>query len=258
MKLEFYKYHGTGNDFILVDNRSGSVKITNEQVALLCQRNTGIGADGLMLLENAEGYDFKMIYYNSDGNESSMCGNGGRCITAFAQQLGIVKSVANFIAVDGPHQATIFPDGIVSLNMKDVSGIQLLEDCAILNTGSPHYVAWVDDIANTDVYTLGSDIRYSEAFKPGGTNVNFVQKIDDVLLVRTYERGVEGETLSCGTGVTAAAIAASGTEIGAFSTLVETPGGELEVSFVKDTEVTAKEVVLMGPAVFVFKGEVEI
>ena len=255
--MEFYKYHGTGNDFILLDNRQNNIHLTKEQVAALCHRRFGIGADGLMLLDHADGYDFRMVYYNSDGGESTMCGNGGRCITAFAKQLGLIKDKAKFLAIDGEHTATIYEDGLISLHMQDVDGMEVADTHVILNTGSPHYVQWVVDAGETDVYALGKDIRYSAAFMPGGINVNFVQVLaENSLKVRTYERGVEDETLSCGTGVTAAAIAATGNNTGIFATHIETPGGNLEVTFNKQTAGRANNVVLTGPAVFVFKGEI--
>jgi diaminopimelate epimerase len=254
MEISFSKYHGTGNDFILIDNRDKNISLTKEQVAFLCHRRFGIGADGLMLLETAEGYDFRMVYYNSDGGESTMCGNGGRCITAFAKRLHITSGKTNFIAIDGPHSATIHSDDTISLHMQDVADITHEQNHAILNTGSPHYILWVDDVANTDVFTTGRNIRTQEAFQPNGINVNFVQRLDNGLRVRTYERGVEDETWSCGTGVTAAAIAASGNATGHFTTPIETPGGKLEVSFTKETGDSAKQVILKGPAVFVFEG----
>ena len=254
----FYKYQGTGNDFILLDNRDNKISMSERQVAFLCNRHLGIGADGLMLLEEAEGYDFRMVYYNSDGRESSMCGNGGRCITAFARSLGIVGDKISFIAVDGPHKAEIEADGQVSLHMQDVKDVNIAQEYAILNTGSPHYVLWVDDVEHRDVFNEGKAIRNNPTFRPGGINVNFVQQFADKLWVRTYERGVENETLSCGTGVTAAAIAATGKLTGVFTTPVETPGGQLEVSFNKVTPVSAIDVVLKGAATFVFKGEITL
>jgi diaminopimelate epimerase len=258
MELHFYKYHGAGNDFILLDNRDGEIALTNEQVAFLCNRHFGIGADGLMLLETAEGYDFQMVYYNSDGNESSMCGNGGRCITAFAKQLGLITDKARFVAIDGPHDASYNTDGNISLHMQHVEGIEHFEGYSILNTGSPHYVKWVRDVKATNVFDEGRAIRNEDRFRPKGINVNFVQKVDDGLWIRTYERGVEDETLSCGTGVTAGAIAATCNLTGNFSTRIFTPGGELNVSFTKDSISTAKDVILTGPAVLVFEGRIKI
>lgn len=254
----FYKYHGTGNDFILFDNRNFRITLSQEQVAHLCHRRFGIGADGLMLLQQAAGYDFRMVYYNSDGKESSMCGNGGRCITAFAKSLGLVDTTANFIASDGPHLATINTDGTINLQMKDVYDIDINTGYTILNTGSPHYVLWVPDISTADVFITGRSIRNQMPFQPDGINVNFVQPQADKLLVRTYERGVEDETLSCGTGVTACAIAATARQTGDFITSIETPGGNLKVSFTKDTPLSAKNVTLIGPTAFVYKGEIDI
>ena len=252
--MDFYKYHGTGNDFILFDNRQGQYSFSGEQVAQMCHRRFGIGADGLMLLDHTQGYDFRMVYYNADGGESSMCGNGGRCMVAFAKKLGIIHAEAKFLAIDGEHTATIHESGIVNLHMGDVKEIDVFDGYTILNTGSPHYVAWVKDVNQVDVFSKGREIRNYPQFQPGGINVNFTELTNGQLSVRTYERGVEDETLSCGTGVTAAAIAATCSETGSFKTSVTTPGGMLEVSFTKDTAHTAKDVILSGPAVFVFKG----
>jgi len=256
--MDFFKYHGTGNDFILIDNRSANIQLTTTQIAHLCSRHFGIGADGLMLLEHAEGFDFRMVYYNSDGGESTMCGNGGRCMVAFAQLLGIVGDKADFLAIDGAHQATISPDGMINLHMNDVKGIESQPGFSILNTGSPHFVQFVPDVNVIDVFHEGKKIRHLSQYQPGGINVNFVQLHEGKLKVRTYERGVEDETLSCGTGVTAAAIAATAMFEGIFATDIETPGGHLVVTFTKDTGTTAKDVVLTGPAVFVFKGAISI
>jgi len=258
MHIQFYKYQGTGNDFILIDNRDRTLHLSLKEIAFLCDRRFGIGADGLMLLELEAGYDFKMVYYNSDGNESTMCGNGGRCITAFAQQLGIIESEANFLAVDGDHKATIHPDKSVSLQMVDVPEITKSDACFILNTGSPHYISWVEDLDGLDVFQEGRMIRNREQFQPKGINVNFAKRLTDGIRVRTYERGVEDETLSCGTGVTAAAIAFSDIATGKFSIAVETPGGRLEVSYEKDSPYTAKNVILTGPAQFVFEGNIDL
>lgn len=258
MTLQFYKYQGTGNDFVIADNRNGSIQLNQEQVAFLCDRRFGIGADGLMLLELEDGYDFKMVYYNSDGNESTMCGNGGRCITAFAKLLGVVEQETTFIAIDGPHHATIDADNYVQLAMQDVKHIDFREGYTILNTGSPHYVTWVDDVNNTDIFKLGRAARNQDEFQPNGINVNFVQKIEDKISVRTYERGVEDETLSCGTGVTACAIATVQQNTGSFSTDIQTPGGQLNVSFSKPDANSAKNIILSGPATLVYSGTIEV
>lgn len=257
MKLHFYKYQGCGNDFILLDNRQKEIELNQAQIALLCNRRFGIGADGLMLLETTQGADFKMVYFNSDGAESSMCGNGGRCIAAFAKALGIIQETTSFLAIDGRHDATIFENGNVSLGMKDVLKIDCHPGFTLLNTGSPHYVSWVEELEAYEVVREGRKIRYDPGFAPGGLNVNFTKKIDEnTLFVRTYERGVEDETSSCGTGVTAAAIASSGALQGFFHKRIITPGGQLEVSFFKNKTDAAEQVVLTGPATFVFSGNI--
>ena len=254
MRLPFTKYHGTGNDFILIDNRSADITLSREQVAFLCHRRFGIGADGLMLLEKVEEYDFRMVYFNADGGESTMCGNGGRCIVAFARNLGLIRNETTFLAVDGPHKAWFNDHDRVSLSMADVTSVENLKDCTRLNTGSPHLVYKVTDLCNYDVVGQGRMIRNRAEYQPDGINVNFVEATREGLFVRTYERGVEDETYSCGTGVTAAAIANTGTATGSFNTQIETPGGRLEVSFYKDQPDAAREVVLTGPAVQVFEG----
>lgn len=258
MKLHFYKYQGTGNDFVIIDNMDKHISLTQQQVAFLCDRHFGIGADGLMLLEPEDGYDFKMVYYNADGNESTMCGNGGRCITAFAKLKGIVNDKANFIAIDGQHTATIDSNGTVHLAMQDVNKISVEENHTILNTGSPHYIHWVDNAEQADVFNKGREIRNRELFQPKGINVNFVQQTGNGIIVRTYERGVEDETLSCGTGVTAAAIASVKNSTGNFNIPIQTPGGKLNVSFTKPAQNKAGKVVLSGPATLVFEGDIEI
>ena len=259
MILNCYKYQGTGNDFVLIDNRDNFISLTTEQIKWLCDRRFGIGADGLMLLELAPNVDFKMVYYNSDGNESSMCGNGGRCITAFAKQIGVIENHAKFIAIDGIHEAKINEDW-VSLKMNDVRQIEVGKDYFYLNTGSPHYVKFVSDIDNVDVFNEGKNIRYNERFNTEGTNVNFIEKKENDLFVRTYERGVENETLSCGTGVTAAALVAamSGVSSTKNNCAIKTLGGNLNVKFEKVLENTFYNIWLEGPALFVFKTEIEI
>ena len=259
MTIEFYKYQGTGNDFILIDNRNGAVQLENEQVKWLCDRRFGIGADGLMLLENEKDYDFKMVYYNSDGNLSSMCGNGGRCISAFAKLLGIGESRFHFLAVDGPHDA-IVEEGRVQLKMQDVKQVETGEDFYFLNTGSPHYVRLVNDVEHYDVFTEGKRVRLSPRFIEEGTNVNFIEKTEDQVFVRTYERGVEDETYSCGTGVTAAALVASlaGISTGKNNCQIRTLGGSLEVSFEKVLDQNFYNIWLKGPAELVFQGKVSI
>jgi diaminopimelate epimerase len=224
----------------------------------MCHRKFGIGADGLILLELEPGADFKMVYFNSDGNESSMCGNGGRCIVSFAKSLGLCKEKTFFLAADGLHEALIDENEMVSLKMLDVNEIEIGTDYFYLNTGSPHYIKLVNDIENIDVLLEGKAIRYSDRFKLEGTNVNFIQKKDEQLFVRTYERGVENETLSCGTGVTAAALVASilGLSNNKNNCLVKTMGGNLEVSFEKVLEKNFYNIWLKGFAVMVYKSEI--
>jgi diaminopimelate epimerase len=260
MQIHFYKYQGTGNDFILIDNRDKSITLTNEQVRFLCHRHFGIGADGLMLLQARPECDFEMLYYNSDGNPSSMCGNGGRCITSFAKHLGIISQHAKFLAVDGLHEATIDEANQVSLKMNDVKNIEIGVDYFYLNTGSPHYVKFVDGIEEMDVVEEGKKIRYNERFAMEGTNVNFMEKKEDGLFVRTYERGVEDETLSCGTGVTAAALVASvkGISNSKNNCSIITKGGNLEVTFEKVLEKNFYNIWLKGSTNLVFSGSIEL
>lgn len=259
MGIQFYKYQGTGNDFILIDNRDQSIALSTEQVKHLCDRRFGIGADGLMLLEAVTGHDFKMVYYNSDGNESTMCGNGGRCIVAFAKKLGIIGEQTNFLAIDGTHEARIHTD-FVSLQMNDVNGIEKHGEDFFLNTGSPHYVKVVNDLMTHPVVTEGREIRYSGQFGDKGTNVNFIEKSGNTLLVRTYERGVEDETLSCGTGVTAAALAAAHLKLFDENETcsIQTPGGKLSVRFHQTKKDHFSNIWLQGPAEFVFEGSIQI
>ena len=255
----FYKYQGTGNDFVMVDNRNNAFsKNDTKLINFLCDRRFGIGADGLILLENASNADFRMVYYNSDGNESTMCGNGGRCIVAFAKHLGIIEDDAEFMAVDGLHHAIIDENNVVSLQMKDVHSGTVYEDYVFLDTGSPHHVEIVENLESFDVKSIGPQIRYSGLYGEKGTNVNFVsQAATDKFSVRTYERGVEDETLSCGTGVTAVAIAMKVLDkTEADSIVLETPGGELSVSFLQDGK-QFTNIFLTGPARMVFKGEIE-
>lgn len=258
--MQFYKYQGTGNDFIIIDNRDLKFdRADNAMVAQLCDRRFGIGADGLMLLQTKNGYDFEMVYYNSDGNESSMCGNGGRCIVEFARTLALVKEHAHFIATDGEHEAVVKPS-FISLKMKDVDDIELNSNFSFLNTGSPHYVAFVDYVASYNVFEEGKKIRNNDRFKTKGTNVNFIEKTNTELFVRTYERGVEGETYSCGTGVTAAALVAAVKNVSTAQNYcdIKTLGGNLKVKFQKHPDNSFTDVWLEGPATFVFKGEIEL
>jgi diaminopimelate epimerase len=259
MKIAFSKYQGTGNDFVILDNRDSSYSnLTKEQVAFICDRHFGIGADGLMMLQLKEGYDFEMIYFNADGGESSMCGNGGRCLVAFAKKLGVIKDTAHFIATDGPHEATIDEHDHVELKMKDVTSIERFADHSILNTGSPHYIKWVNKTEEVDVFHEGRSIRYHEKFGSAGVNVNFVSIQPKTIAVRTYERGVENETLSCGTGVTASAIAAFADATEPQNINVKTPGGALSVKFKPTGNSKFEDIWLCGPATFVFNGSMTL
>jgi diaminopimelate epimerase len=261
MKLNFYKYEGAGNDFILVDNRNNIINHHNpDLLASLCDRRFGIGADGIIFLQNAQGYDFEMIYYNADGRPSSMCGNGGRCIVAFAKKLNIVYQETNFLAVDGPHYAKISDSADwVSLKMIDVDGIARDGDAYILNTGSPHYVILQSSLKNHDVYQEGKAIRYNDRYAAEGININFTEDFGDHYSVRTYERGVENETFACGTGATAVALAMAKykNQIGYISTPINVKGGKLNIRFNYDGHIFT-DVYLEGPATFVFEGKMEI
>ena len=256
MEQEFYKYQGTGNDFILIDNRNQSFDAQNwEKIKTMCDRKFGIGADGLILLEKSENTDFKMRYFNADGREGSMCGNGGRCIVHFAHFLGIIRDKCTFEAVDGLHFATIKGNS-VELQMTDVQNITTNKDTLFLNTGSPHHIEFTDAVSKMDVYNKGKEIRYAAPYFNEGTNVNFVEQVNEnTFKVRTYERGVENETLSCGTGVTAVAIAANKANKTKDNHIyLETLGGKLEVHF-KIQNNQYQNVFLKGNVSQVFKGE---
>ena len=256
MIIEFYKYQGTGNDFIMIDDRENAFDTKNRQlIAALCERRMGIGADGLILLRSHAKLDFEMIYFNSDGNESSMCGNGGRCIVAFAKMLEIISNETIFIAFDGEHKAKITKDEIY-LQMQDVSKVEGVGDGLVLDTGSPHYIEIVDSLDSLDINKEGEKISNSTLFKEEGINVNFVLDAAD-LEIRTYERGVEAETLSCGTGVVATVIAmhyANCIEENLID--VKTKGGELSVSF-EEFNGTYRNIWLSGEVGMVYVGEFE-
>lgn len=256
MQFHFYKYQGTGNDFVLIDNRN--LSFPKENISLInhiCDRRFGVGADGLMLLENTTGYDFKMVYFNADGNESTMCGNGGRCISAFAKQLNIVDDKGSFLAIDGPHDF-IIQDENVHLKMIDVSEITNQNNDYILFTGSPHYVSFRNDIKAIDILTEARKIRNNETYKAKGINVNFVEENNKNILMRTYERGVEDETLSCGTGTVAVALSvATKQSINNGNIEILTPGGNLQVAFTKEGT-TFTNIWLIGAAKLVFEGTI--
>ena len=257
MKLHFFKYQATGNDFVLMDNRDGGLSFSKAEIEKICDRKFGVGADGLMLIEKHPTLDFNLAYYNSDGSQS-LCGNGSRAAVHFASTLGVLNGKTTFNAYDGAHGAELLPSGIVRLKMNDVSAIQKIGEDYFINTGSPHYIRFVTNIKDYPVYEEGKKIRYSDTYKPSGTNVNFVELLpDNTIFVRTYERGVEDETLSCGTGVTAAALAAS---FKGYSSpiSIKTLGGDLSVEFKTGQTVTFQEIYLVGPAKMVFEGHLEL
>lgn len=264
MKFSFTKYHGTGNDFIIIDDRQNRFPHDRqEQIAAICTRRFGIGADGLMLLRKHPHYDFEMRYFNADGKTSSMCGNGGRCIAHFAQSIGVALAEMTFIAIDGVHKATIH-NQIVSLNMQDVNKVQFPDKHSyVLDTGSPHFVAIRNGVMSNHAFVSDAKkIRDSQPFAAQGINVNFIEFIDDrEIAIRTYERGVEDETYSCGTGAVAAALTtalAKGLSIGQHLVKLQTKGGELQVSFNLLDDQQFKNISLTGPAIAVFSGEIEI
>ncbi|HRE64317.1 MAG TPA: diaminopimelate epimerase [Ferruginibacter sp.] len=260
MKIDFYKYQGTGNDFVILDNSTNQFdNLSSTQIEKICNRRFGIGADGLMMLNQKPGFDFEMIYFNADGKPGSMCGNGGRCLVKFAYDKGIRKFSYRFIASDGPHEAEMDTNGIIRLKMQDVENVEEHLDYAVLNTGSPHYVKYSIDVAEIDVYHQGKSIRNSEPYKKEGINVNFVESTgEDSIYVRTYERGVEEETFSCGTGVTAASLMSAHNERGFNRVEVKTLGGNLSVEFNKISKDSFQDIWLCGPATFVYKGEIDI
>lgn len=258
MNYKFYKYQGAGNDFVVIDNRDDRFdKSNNQLIEYICHRRFGIGADGFMTLEDSDEYDFKMTYFNSDGFEASMCGNGGRCIVAFAKKLGLIDRTTKFLAADGPHDA-IIEDELVDLHMIDVEEIKALVDGYFLNTGVPHLVHFVDDLHTVDVNIEGRQFRFDARFQPEGTNVNFVKHIGDQLTVYTYERGVECETLACGTGITAAALSTAfkeGKKEGVY--FIQAKGGKLEVKY-KMNDQAFTDIWLKGPAKMVFEGDIDV
>ena len=256
--MEFWKYQGAGNDFVMVDDRQNEFNENNQSIIeKLCDRRFGVGADGLILLRFGEKNQLEMIYFNSDGRQSSMCGNGGRCFAAFADFLGLVENdKLKFLAIDGMHEAIVEGE-LVNLKMIDVQAVEQIGQDYFLDTGSPHYITGVDEIYNLDVIKEAHKVRFNSRFADEGTNVNFVKYSRDLIEVRTYERGVENETLACGTGVTAVALVAEligkNTDIG--KSKIKAQGGNLEVSYTKG-KVGFEDIWLKGPAVQVFKGDV--
>lgn len=258
MRISFSKYQGAGNDFILIDDRN--CEFPEQDHALirrLCDRHFGVGADGLMLLRPSIKYDFRMLYFNSDGHEGTMCGNGGRCLVAFAKNIGVIKNAEQikFEAIDGGHDAKILDPDTVALRMKDVSEISKRGNGWGLNTGSVHHVEYVDKLVEVDVYRRGKTIREHEMYAPAGCNVNFVEvDKDGALGIRTYERGVENETLACGTGSVAAAIVHHNLGYISKQYVIKAKGGILSVRF-DHKQGIYQNIWLEGPATFVFKGE---
>ena len=264
MKIHFHKYQATGNDFVLIDNRGGEYSFSQEQIIKICDRRFGVGADGLILIEKHPLLDFDLIYFNSDGSQS-LCGNGSRAAVLMAAQLGLLKTTTKFNAYDGAHEAELLDDGIVRLKMNDVEHAEKSGDEYFINTGSPHHLRFVSDVNSYPVVEEGKKIRYSKAYAPKGTNANFVQLLGkNTIAVRTYERGVEDETFSCGTGVTAAALASS-LQNYTSPVHVKVKGGELSVEFKAvpsgpsgSLPTAFKDIFLIGPAKMVFQGDLEL
>jgi diaminopimelate epimerase len=266
MEIPFWKYEGAGNDFIMIDQRSTHYIKRGERarIAWMCDRHFGIGADGLILLQNHASFDFEMVYFNSDGNESSMCGNGGRCIVAFAYDRELKQDSYRFIAIDGPHEASIQPkepgNYWVELKMQDIDQVLPRGADYELNTGSPHFIRFAQQLEQSDMVAVGRSVRYAPPYEQDGINVNLVEPMDSGIRVRTYERGVEDETLACGTGVTAAALAFSQKNAdpdGTYETPIQAEGGQLAVRFSK-TAGAYHNIWLCGPAKFVFEGKINI
>ena len=258
MKIQFHKYQGAGNDFVMIDNREGQFDKSNLLlIQQLCDRRFGVGSDGLILIENHDSLDFNMIYYNSDGSQS-FCGNGSRCAIAFTNRLGMISKNTSFNSTDGEHEGVFATEKEIHLNMHDVADVEKGENFFYMNTGSPHYIKYVDDVDAVDILKEAHQIRYNNRFKEEGVNVNFVQILsNDKLKIRTYERGVENETLACGTGVTAAAISFMVQSNGAETIEVEAKGGLLTVKLEKEGN-EFKNIWLIGAGEMVFEGEVNV
>jgi diaminopimelate epimerase len=257
MDISFYKYQGTGNDFVMIDDRSNAFPEKNlPLIQKLCHRKFGIGSDGLILIRNKAGFDFEMVYFNADGSQS-MCGNGARCAVAFSKFLGIIGDSTNFYAIDGPHQASVV-EGEVELGMSPVLSFDMVDKDFFVNTGSPHHVRFVENVLEYPVFEEGAKIRYNDKYAPKGTNVNFVTpSTNGEIQVRTYERGVENETLSCGTGVTACALV-YGHQNQLNEVKIKTLGGNLKVRFNENPDGNFHNIQLKGPAEQVFEGRIEI
>lgn len=256
MKIKFYKYHAAGNDFVLIDNREKKINLSKEQIAKICHRRFGVGADGIILLDNDAQADYHVTYINPDGSQS-LCGNGCRTAVDLASRLGLANKINSFNAYDGIHPAEILLDGQIKIKMNDVSEIEEVFDGYSLDTGSPHYVKFVHGLENYPVFVDGRKMRHEKHF-PKGTNANYIEdKGNNSIALRTYERGVEEETLACGTGATAAALAAS--KKGYKSPLtIFAQGGILTVEFKSNASGGFTDIYLIGPAKLVYEGEVEV
>ncbi|MDZ4822630.1 MAG: diaminopimelate epimerase [Flavobacteriales bacterium] len=262
--MHFHKYQGTGNDFILVDGRDGKFTPSRQEIVKLCDRRFGIGSDGIIIIEETGDADFYMNFFNPDGSQS-FCGNGSRCAILFAKKLGIIESHTTFKAIDGTHQGVI-ENNVVRIHMRNVLGVEQQAAHYIIHTGSPHYIIYVDDVDTVDLMTEARAIRFNPRFKEEGINVNFVEasplslgegqgEVVKGLRLRTYERGVEGETLSCGTGVTAAALSYAHQHPELKSVIVQTRGGQLSVEMKNLGDDGFEDIWLIGPAQFVYEGD---
>lgn len=257
MEINFRKYQGTGNDFIMIDGTKKTVKFSAKQVQNICERRFGVGADGLIIIKNHPNTDFEMDYYNADGSQS-FCGNGSRCVQAYAKALGLIQDQSTFLAIDGIHNGKSVGTDFAT-QMTDVKEVQQPGDDYFIHTGSPHFIRYVEDVDKIDVFEEGRKIRYSEAYREQGTNVNFVSEEEGFLRVRTYERGVEGETFSCGTGVTAVAISfLYKNKLDSKQVKIQTRGGELRIELNKISDREYKDIWLVGSAVEVYSGRFEL
>ena len=254
--FRFSKYHGAGNDFVMINAIKTPVSLTDDEVKAVCDRRTGVGADGLIMVLPSENYNFRMKYYNCDGHESTFCGNGGRCIAAFAVEEGLAPQHIEYEAIDGIHKALVTKDSdnefMVSITMRDIENYYLNDERLLINTGSPHYVTRVKNLNDFDVRNHGAEIRNDKSISKDGVNVDFMEIIDNQYYIRTFERGVEDETLACGTGVTASAIAAA-LWYGGNNINIRTTLATLNVRFEKSGN-SIRNIVLSGPATHVFDG----
>ena len=260
MKVKFCKYHGAGNDFVIIDNRKKQYSLKTSQIKFICDRKYGIGADGLIFLNNTDYLDFEMIYFNSDGNESTMCGNGGRCIVGFAKYLNIIDSKTKFLACDGIHEATILKSSKISLSMTNIDKIVNHSKYIFIDSGSPHHIIQSNRIDNINVFKIGKKVRNKKEYLPNGVNVNFIEKVsNNTFKIRTYERGVEDETLACGSGAVASAIAMHhNRETENNKILIKTLGGDLTIRFRCDSKKSYSQIYLEGEINRVFEGHIEL